>query len=422
MDFVVDWCELNHLPSQCKQVNASKTKEMVIDKEMIFSMAQSGSCPNPDLPNGAIVHSPLGIFSDLDTQRGREEEGGEEEEEEVELAEEVGEDVSVMVEAGEGQATGKSREDSEMEEVSITQISLLPNEVLVEEKGGGEQQMENEDGVEVGNEHELIDEQTGGKVGEGKGEEESKNKTSKQENSYHSSALLEVEEGQEQILDDGENKKEAVIASLETEVREDKIYGEHDLVEEHQALSTTDDAGILAEESGEGTPLSLDGTDKTEVVTLSTNGKITLSVEDPIIDVCPTGINEQVSSQDNVCQTSTVGMSGTPFDTVDTIKVVASQTNQLTSENKDEVKNTDKDKDKDKSEPCIQVVKSVNIITWQQIDYIEAKDENEGTQEFVKYAIFNSDDVLETGGKVNQKVEQPDLVSGCFKGTVTITD
>lgn len=370
-------------------------------------MAQSSSGPNPDLSNGAIVHSPLGICSDLDTQRRREDEEGEEEDEEVELAEEVGEDVSMMAEAGAGQTEGKSREQSEREEVRIIQMALLPNGAIEEEKGGGERLKENGEGVEVGDEeHEMIDEQTREKEGEGKAEEESKNKTAVIENPCHFSALIEVEKGQEQILDskeeneedrgDEEDKQQAVIASSETEVRETKTHGGDNGSEENQVVSTTD-------------------ADKTEVVILPTNGEVTESVKDPTIDVIyPTGINEQANNQGNVCQISTVSNNGIPFDTIGTIDVVANQTNQLTSENKDEMKNTD---EKDKSESSKKVVESINNnIMWKQKDCIEPKVENERTKEFVKYAKFASDDVLDIGGEVNQKVEQPDLAFVPFEG------
>ncbi len=401
-------------------------------------MAQSGSCPNPDLSNGAIVHSPLSICSELDNQKERKNEEGEEEDEEVELAEEVGEDVLMMAEAGEGQTVGKSREQSEREEARIIQMALLPNGVIGEEKRGGERLKENREGVEVGDEeHEMIDEQTREKEGEGKGEKESKEKTTVIENPCHFIALIEAEKGQEQILDskeeneenrqDEENKQEALIASSEMEVREDKTNGRDNGSKAHQVVSTPDDAeyvldsGTLAEESGEGTQLSTDDTDKTEVVTLPSNAEVTESVEDPTIDVIyPTGINEQVNNQDNVCHTSTVSKNGILFDTTGTIDVVANQTNQLTSENKDEMKNTD---EKDKSESSKRVVESINNnIKWQQKDCIEAKVENEGTKEFVKYVMFASDDILDIVGEVNQNLEKPDLAFVPFEGQSRIEE
>ncbi|XP_044044337.1 chloride intracellular channel protein 6 isoform X1 [Siniperca chuatsi] len=382
-------------------------------------MAQSGSCPNPDLSNSTIVHSQPGICSDLDTQRGREDEDGEEEDEEVELAEEVGEDVLMMAEAGEGQAEGKSREQSEREEVRIIQVALLPNGVISEGEGGGESLEENGEGVEVGDEeHQMMDEQTREKEGEGKSEEESKDTKTVIQNPCHFSALIGVKKGHEQIFDSNEeneedrNKQEGVIAR--SEVREDKTNDGDNGLEEHQVVSTTDDAehvqdsGTLVEQSGEGTQLSTDDTDIIEVVTLPTNGEVTESADNPTTDMIPgtTGINEQDNNQDNVCQTSMVSANGIHFDKICTIKVVANHTNQLTSENKDEMKNCG---EKNNSKSSKQEVEPINNnITWQQKDCIVAKVEDEGPKKFVKDAMFTSD-VLDIGGEANQKSEQPDL-------------
>lgn len=386
-------------------------------------MAQSDSCPNPDLSNGAIVHSPVVICSDLDTQRGREDEEGEEEDEEVELAEEVGEDVLMMADAEEGQMEGENREQNESEEVRIIQGALLPNGMICEENRGGENLKENgEEGVEVGDkEHEIIDEETKEKEGEGTGEEESNDTNTVIENPCHFSAVIEVEKGQEQLLDNNEENeedredkenKQDVLASSETELREDKTNDRDNELEEHQVSSTDDaehvqDSVTLVQESGEGAQLSIYETDKTEVV--PTDGEVTERVEHPIIDVTPdtTEINEQFDNQDHVCQTSTVSDNGIPIDTTGTMEVVVvNQTNQLTNENEYEMKNTDK---KDDSESSKQEVESVDNTTWQQKDCIEAKVEDEGAKEFLEDAMSASDDVLEIGSKAIQKAEQPEL-------------
>ncbi|XP_075950447.1 uncharacterized protein LOC142952551 isoform X1 [Anarhichas minor] len=350
-------------------------------------MAQSGSCPNPDLSNGTIVYGPLDICSDLDTQRGREDEEGEEDDEEVELAEEVGEEVLMMTEAEEGQAEGDSREQSEREEVRIIQEALLPNEVILEGEGGGARLEENrEAGIKVGDEeHQMIEEQTR----ETQGEQESKDTKTMIENPCHFSALIKVEKGQAYILDNNG-------------------------LEDHQMVSTSDDAehvgdsGTLVEEPGEGPQLCSDNTDKAEVVTLPTNGDVRESFEDSAVDVTPVtaGIKEQVDYQEDLCQTSTVSNNGIPFGTIATIKLVANETNQLTSEKNNKMENTD---EKDNAESSKKEVDtSNNHITWQE-DCIEAKVEHKETNECVKYAMTSPDDVLEIVGEVNQKVETPDV-------------
>lgn len=386
-------------------------------------MAQSDSCPNPDLSNGAIVHSPVVICSDLDTQRGREDEEGEEEDEEVELAEEVGEDVLMMAGAEEGQAEGENREQNESEEGRIIHGALLPNRVICEENGGGEKLKKNGDeGVEVGDkEHKIIDEETKEKEGESTGQEESNDTNTVIENPCHFSVMIEVEKGQEQLLDNNEENEEDredkenkldVLASSETKLGEDKTSDRDNELEEHQMSSTdyadhVQDSGTLVQESGEGAQLSIDETDKTEVV--PTDGEITERVEHPIIDVTPDTmeINEPFDNKDHVCQTSTVSDNSIPFDTTGTMEVVVNQTNQLTNENEYEMKNTD---EKDNSESSKQEVESVdNYTTWQQKDCIEAKVEDEGAKEFLEDAMSASDDALEIGSEAIQKAEQPEL-------------
>lgn len=389
-------------------------------------MAQSGSYPNPDLSN-AIVHRPLRVCSDLNTQRRREDNGGDEEDEDVELAEEVGEDVSVMAEAGEGQAKGESRERRERDDVRIIQVALLPNGVVREREGeSGILEESGEGGVEVGDEeHEMINEQTRENKAAGKGEEESIDTKTVIEKPCYFSALIEGEKGQEHILNrnkenkedraDEENKPETMIACSDTEVWEDKTNDGDNWFEEHQVVSRTDDAehvqdlDALVKESGEDTQLSTDDTDKTEVDTLPVDAEVTESIDEPTIDVTPVtkGINEQVNNHHDTCQTSTISKNGIPFDTIGTNKVVANQTKQLTCENKDEIKNTD---EKDNSESSKQEVESINNNSmWQQEDCIVAKVEDEGTKEFLKDVTSDSGDVLDIRGEANQKVEQPGL-------------
>ncbi len=386
-------------------------------------MAQSDSSPSPELTNGAVVHSPVDICSDLDTQRGREGEEGEEEDEDVELAEEVGEDVLMMDGAGEGQVERESREESEREDMRIIQVTSIPNDVVRQGEGEGDSLEENgEEGVELEDEeHEIGDEQTGENGGEVKEEEELKDIETMTETPCHFSALMEAEKCQEQMLDsdeenkedreDEENKQVVVIESSETEVREDKTNEGDDGLEEHQSVSSTDDAELVQdsvslaeEESGEGMQLSSYDTDTAEVVTLPVDGEITETIEDPTTET--TEIIEQVSTEDNGCQTSTVKDNGSVI--IDTTEVVDNQTNQVTLENEDKMKIVD---EKDNSGSSKQEAESINNNnTGQQEDCIEAEAEIEGNREIVKDAKSASDDVLDIEGEVKQKEEQPDLV------------
>ncbi|KAF1372000.1 hypothetical protein PFLUV_G00276940 [Perca fluviatilis] len=250
---------------------------------------QSGSCTNPDLSNGAIVHSEIDICSDLDTLRGREDEEGEEVDEEVELADEVGEDVLMMPEA-----EGKSREQREREEARIMQMAVLTTEGLGLGKGDGEQESKDRKGL--------------------------------------FSASINIEKDREKALwsskkkkkhlEDKVNKEEALIITFVTEAREDGHNGSEEnqdsatfpeefgediqlsatikdvtmgikeqvnnqtstvganivplktiVLEENKAHAThVQDSGLVVEEFGEGTHLSADDT---EVVTELTNRKVT---------------------------------------------------------------------------------------------------------------------------------------------------
>lgn len=377
-------------------------------------MAQSDSCPNPDMSNGTIVHSPVAFCSDLNTHRGRGDEEEEEEDEEVELAEEVGEDVLMMGEAGERHA-GERREQGETEEVKLIQLALLPNEAIKEGEGGGERPEENgQRGVEVRDEeHEKTDEHIE-KEGKSKGAERSKDTKTVTENLCYFPAIFKVEKDNQQILhsdgkhgEDSEkevNNQDSVKASAEKKARKEKT-DEADRRLEDQRVSTTDDAetaqgtqnlGAGAQKSEEGTQLSCDNTDKTEVVTLPTNGEVTER-------------NEQVKIQDGLCQTSTVSDNVIPFDATATVEVGTNKTCQSHNENQGEIKNTD---EKDSSESRKQEVDSTNNnITWQQKDGTEAEVTDERTEKFLNYAMSLSDHVLDTESRASQGVKQPELAS-----------
>ncbi|XP_054864209.1 chloride intracellular channel protein 6-like isoform X1 [Amphiprion ocellaris] len=390
-------------------------------------MAQSSSCPNPDLSNIAVIHSPLGVCSELDSQRGREDEG-EEEDEEVELAEEVGEDVLMMGEAGQEQTEGESKEQSGREEERIIQEALLTNGEMGEGEGGGRESLEeNEDGdVEMGDEQqENVDEPTteaenqchspvlveeanqqtldsNGEHKEETGNEETRQKDGELEagdeleenvdeqaieneceevkvltkKPSHSSMLVEVERVDWQILDsDGECEGELITDEEENE--QNKEIPSRD-TEESGNDEVVHDEDVPVVESGERTESSNHDQEETEVCP----GDFTEDVEDPETDVTPvtTGINEQVHCNPYEAPN--------PIDTFDTTEEVSSQTDQLANEVEDEI-NSD---EKENSELDIS---------------IEAKIEDEEVHEIAQDATSDFEDVVDV--EANQTVEQPDM-------------
>ncbi|XP_026219355.1 uncharacterized protein LOC113164319 isoform X2 [Anabas testudineus] len=349
-------------------------------------MAQSGSCPNPDLSNGAIVLNPLGNCSDLDTQRGRGDEEGDEEDEEVELAEEVGEDVLVMVVAGDEQAERESGQHVEGEEVRIMQAALLPNGLIKEGEGESETLEENKvEGVEVqDNEHEQIYEQIKEKEGENKTKEES-------EDTQKEFLLCGSKKESEEYRGDEENEQET--ASLETEVKEEPMtelgngFDEQHIVSTTDETETADESSSVFEASVKSIQLSTDDTRETEVAILSTNEVTETTDGQTTFDSVTMGIDEEIAIQHDPCQISTV---------------------QLISENLNEMKNTDDNN----LESSKQEDESINNNTaWQQIDSAEAKIEAEGTNKLVKGVQPTSDAVLDVESETNLEVIQPQLAS-----------
>ncbi|XP_069377464.1 chloride intracellular channel protein 6 isoform X1 [Paralichthys olivaceus] len=382
-------------------------------------MAQSGSCPNQDLSNAAIVHSPLGICSDLDTQKGREGGEGEEDDDEVELAEEVGEDVLMMAEAGEEHKKEELGARDEREEVKIIQEDQLPNGVIRDEDGGNETLEENgEGGAEMADEeHEKIEDQSRQKECEDKEEEEEESKDTKamtdNPSTFSSVSIISQNQifGENENRESEENTQEAFTERSKTETMEEETNEGDDGLEEHQIMSSADDTDNLQdlsiiEESGEDAQLSTDDNNKTEVVLL-TNSEETENIEESTTDaICVTACpDEPVNIQKDLCQTS-VDNSGPLFNTPATIEMVSIQTNQLISENQDGMTYTD---EKINLESSKQEVESTNNnIIWQQMDPIEANIEDEGTEELMKNAML-APDVLDNGGEANLKVEQPEL-------------
>lgn len=367
-------------------------------------MAQP-DCPNTDMSNDAIVHSPIFICSDLDNQRGREDEEGEEEDEEVELAEEVGEDVLIMTGAGEGQDE-ENREQNERKEVKIIQVDPLPNGVISKENGEGESLEENCMGeLEMSNKGDMmIDEDT---EEEGKKQDESNDRHMVIENQCDLLTMIDLEKRQE-LLDnntgnkqdmDNEENKQDVTVSLETELKEETNNRDNNF-EEHECVSSTDYAeqnpGTLVQGSGEGMQLSANEIDKPEDV--CTDGEETERSEPSITDITPvtTEINQQFHSQDHTSQTSMVSDSSISFDTISTVEVMINQINKLTNENEYLMKNTDEN---DNSESNKQ----------EDANVTEENVENERDEEFLKDAMSVLDDAPEIGSEANQQAEQPDL-------------
>lgn len=194
-------------------------------------MAQQ-DCLNTDLSNGAIVHSPVAICSDLDTQRGKDDEDTNEEDEEVELAEEVGEDVLMM--AGDGEEVGESTEQNEPEEVRIIQMCPQSNGVIHEENRGFKSLKEN-CGEGLGDkDNQKIDEETNEEEGESKEEQQSNDKHAMIKNLCDLMTVIDRTQ-QEQILDNSEDSrrvtedeedKHNVREGLETDIRVEKVSDE----------------------------------------------------------------------------------------------------------------------------------------------------------------------------------------------------
>ncbi|XP_060923376.1 Golgi integral membrane protein 4-like [Limanda limanda] len=386
-------------------------------------MAQSGSCPNQDISNAAIVHSPLGVCSDLDTQKGREGEEGEEEDDEVELAEEVGEDVLMMAEAGQEREKDEPGSQDEREDVRIIQEDQLPNGVYKEGEGGSETlQEKGEGGLETADEeHEKIDDQSRQKECKDKEEEEEEEEEELKDTKamtdspcqFSSLSIFSQDQifGENEDAESKENTQEAFIESSKTETREEETNEGDDGLEDHQIVSTADDTDKLQElsiieESGDDVQLSTDDTDKTEVVLLTKN-EVTEIIEDSTTDsiFVTTSPDDQVNIQNYLCQTS-VDNSGTPFKSPGIMELVDIPTNQLASENQDGMTNTDEkinpESGKEEFEP------TNNNIIWQHKDLIEANIEDEGTMELMMDAII-APDVPDMVGEANLEIEQTEL-------------
>ncbi|KAK5847709.1 hypothetical protein PBY51_016817 [Eleginops maclovinus] len=312
-----------------------------------------------------------------------------------------------MAEAEEGQDEEISRELSEREESRINQVAPSPNEEIQEVEAGGERQEENGKGGVKGEdlEHIMIEELTSHKEAEGEEEQGSEETEAGIEDPCHSAEVIEDKTGQEQTSDssketeeESKNEQEAVIASSDTKESEDNTDDEESGLEEQQEVSTTDDAEYVQESEEDG---QLCTDDESEVVILPTDGEAAQIIMDAtVVSPVTMGMEEKVKHQDELYQTSTDGIH---FDT-EAIQEV-NQTNQLTSEEEDE--HTDEKENPESSE---QEVETTNkTVTWEREDYIEAKFEDEETDELVKDAVSTSEDLLDIVGEVNQEEDTSDF-------------
>lgn len=204
-------------------------------------MAQPDSCP--DVSNGAIIHSPVIICSELDNHREREDDEGEEEDDEVELAEEVGEDVLMMVGVEEGQVEGGNREMKVAEEVQTIQVFPLPNGVLSEESvGGGIQEENNESSFAVGQQGcESPDEQKSDKVfDEGITEEMLQETDLVLGNHCHLSPEFQVEKHEEIHLENNEGIEEKEIKEKHEETHSENYMGIEEKIGRETHLETNE--------------------------------------------------------------------------------------------------------------------------------------------------------------------------------------
>lgn len=378
-------------------------------------MAQPDSCP--DLSNGAIVHSPVIICSELETQRGREDDEGGEEDEEVELAEEVGEDVLMMVGVEEGQVEGENRELNEAEEVRIIQLASLTNGVMSEESVGGERLKENGDGG-------LVVEHKGYEMtAQQKSERDLKESITKEVShetepvlENHLSPMTEVERDEEQHLGNNEEIKadedsnQDALLGLETELKEDNSEDKDDGFEEHQVSSADADQVLdsdnLEQESEECAQLSTN--DKTENVLI--DGEITERAEDPTLSAFQDTVEEdQYLNQDHECEASSDSDNPILNDIAGTVEVMANQAEQQPSVSEGKIENIDENDNSEFSNQEVEAVKRDS--PGPQNDCMEVKVEDEGVDEFPEDAVSAPHEVEEMGIEGDQKVDQPEVGS-----------
>ncbi|XP_058468437.1 uncharacterized protein LOC131442749 isoform X1 [Solea solea] len=360
-------------------------------------MAQSGSCPNQDLSHSAIVHSPLGICSDLDTQMGREDEEGEEEDDEVELAEEVGEDVLMMAETGVGQANVESGPQGESEEVRIIQVDLVPNGVIGDGEERGDTLKENGKGGEenVDEEHETIQEQAREREGPSEGEEESEDTITLIESPCQLSASSIFH--QEQVIEEKEdinhegNKQE----SKEEKIKEGDDGLENQIVSNATDAETLQESSVFEDESEEHKEFFTDDTNSN----LFANSEMMETLEEQSTEVIPaaTGTGASVDSQRELCQTTADANGNT---------IVDMQTNKFTCENQEGMKNTGEMNNPESGKP---EVEETNNYMWHR-DSIKVNTGDKRPNDFMIDGMSTSDHVLDVGGKENLNIDMQEFL------------
>ncbi|XP_037552548.1 nuclear autoantigenic sperm protein isoform X2 [Nematolebias whitei] len=335
-------------------------------------MAQSRSCSNPDLYNGAIVCSPLVFCSDLDSPTGGED---------VELAEEVGEDALLFTE--EGQAEGDEDESrGENETGTICVIEVAISEVAQEVE---ESYSKQEDQISQRN---ASDQE----------QEEMDVKTTKEEREnvqiMNECSLVLAEIKKQQILQRKEETEEEkqvqkeAMASVETNQGMENLDKVSNYDERFQKI----DAPVR--EGAEGAQLCDKNT--TGVITLLTTENV-WEFPDDVESQVNTAINEQVTTQSNLT-----------IEPIDPAEAIISQASQLTTELQVELKYTDQNN-------YHLITQSSNTDnTQEEENAIEAMTENKEVQETRIDGMSASDEdlsenVLETGGTANKMMEQLQL-------------
>ncbi|XP_034028561.1 uncharacterized protein LOC117512526 [Thalassophryne amazonica] len=332
-------------------------------------MDQSSSCSVHDQSTGTTVHNPVGFYSDLDIQRGREADEGEDQDEEVEMAEEVGEDDLMMAEGGEGQPEVEYVNLEELEVVRFIQVGLLPNgEIRQWEGKSGRLVGKGEQEVNVGEDHRNTAEQS---------ETDEKDKV----NVGSKESLPDVP-GSVQITHSTQNAEPEVQESEEAKTDEDD-----------EGLNKVSETG----NDNYNAQLSANGTDKTKAIPVN-YGEVAERDN-------ATATNEPPYSQANINPTPFSNDSVVMMNTVMVTEAVDSLKNQSDTGTRD-VENTDK---WDSSESHMEEAECRNSETeHQQKDSEEAVSESEPSEEATQ-DLKSICDLLEKDGETHLKTEQLDL-------------
>ncbi|KAF7207032.1 uncharacterized protein [Nothobranchius furzeri] len=328
-------------------------------------MAQPRSCPDPDLSNGTIACSPLGICSDLGTQRGACEEVLEDDDE-VEIAEEVGEDALVFDEAGQVQTKLECRGKGETEDMWTAEVALLPNGDA--EEGGNE--------VEEGEEE----------IDEKKTENESEDRKNMTVSSKEAKTVNQLHSFGEHKEESKDKKQNQTTPSAETYLREETFHKDSSYKDHHTSVG-----GLVG-----GTP------DTNTSMAMSNDTLQSAETLEPTLTQENISVNEHISSLIN--QNSTLGNFGTPTVAPDPPNKIASRDDQQTLEHQNDVESTT-------CRETLDITIPHKNNAWEEKHSID-EDDHFGSM-LPSYAE-SSEEVLETGG-TNQTLEQPSLVSVMFQ-------